>query len=96
MLLLLCLLHLASCGPLADPDCCTSLAGAELASAVRHQGGERGVMLMLLTAAAINALKDTGVGFLAGELLPLCTCSAWGAASLHTHLQPPARHQQLT
>ena len=44
----------------------SAAAGAELASAVRHQSSERGALLMLLTAAAINALKNTGLGFLAG------------------------------
>ena len=40
---------------------------------MRHQAGERGALLMLLTAAAINALKNTGLGFLAGKV-PLNLC----------------------
>lgn len=41
-------------------------AGLELASSFQAQSGQPGMILMLLTAAAIVALKNTGLGFLAG------------------------------
>lgn len=47
--------------------------GAELASAARHQTGERGVLLMLLTAASITALKNTGLGFIVGACSAACS-----------------------
>lgn len=43
-----------------------AVAGAELASAARREGGPRGFSLAALTAAAILATDDTAVGFLVG------------------------------
>ena len=48
---------------------CRGPTGIELASSCQAQAGQRGMTLMLLTAAAIVALKNTGLGFLAGELV---------------------------
>lgn len=42
------------------------LSGVELASSARKQVDPRGCSLMLLTAAAILGLQDTGAGFLVG------------------------------
>ena len=60
---------------------CLHCTGAELASAARHQTGERGVLLMLLTAASITALKNTGLGFIVGACSAACS-SAFAAMQL--------------
>lgn len=54
-------------------------AGIELASSCQVHMAHPGGMLMLITAAAILALKNTGLGFLAGvqttlELFPVLQC----------------------
>jgi len=62
------------------------MSGLELASSARKQMDARGCSLMLLTAAAILGLQDTGAGFLVG-LVAAALAAGYDCCSSAQHRQ---------